>query len=62
MYFFVNLFCKKIGSRYDGQIAVFGKANHTLIKNLKTFLVGSGAIGCEILKNWALMGVACDGS
>jgi len=23
------------------------------------FLVGAGAIGCEMLKNWAMMGVAC---
>lgn len=23
------------------------------------FQVGAGAIGCEMLKNWALMGVAC---
>ncbi|KNC80767.1 hypothetical protein SARC_06876, partial [Sphaeroforma arctica JP610] len=27
-------------------------------ENLKVFLVGAGAIGCEMLKNWALMGVA----
>jgi len=24
------------------------------------FFVGAGAIGCEMLKNWALMGVGCD--
>ena len=23
------------------------------------FLVGAGAIGCEMIKNWAMMGVAC---
>lgn len=23
------------------------------------FLVGAGAIGCEMLKNWAMMGVGC---
>ena len=26
---------------------------------LRYFLVGAGAIGCEMLKNWGLMGVAC---
>lgn len=25
----------------------------------RLFLVGAGAIGCEMLKNWALMGVSC---
>lgn len=27
------------------------------IANSKVFLVGSGAIGCEMLKNWALLGL-----
>lgn len=46
-----------IGSRYDGQIAVFGKSFQDKIANHRQFLVGSGAIGCEMLKNWSLMGV-----
>merc|ERR1712038_1985360 len=46
-------------SRYDSQIAVFGKAMQDRILAQKQFLVGAGAIGCEMLKNWALMGVAC---
>lgn len=46
-----------IGSRYDNQIAVFGKEFVERIQNLKVFLVGSGAIGCEMLKNWAMMGL-----
>ena len=45
------------GTRYDGQIAVFGKKYCDRIRSLRYFLVGSGAIGCEILKNWAMMGV-----
>ena len=24
------------------------------------FLVGAGAIGCEMIKNWAMMGIACN--
>ncbi|ODV79313.1 putative ubiquitin-activating enzyme [Suhomyces tanzawaensis NRRL Y-17324] len=48
---------KPLGTRYDGQIAVFGKDFHEAIKNVKVFLVGSGAIGCEMLKNWAMMGL-----
>lgn len=46
-----------VNSRYDSQIAVFGKEFIEQVHNLKVFLVGSGAIGCEMLKNWALMGL-----
>ncbi|RAH74005.1 E1 ubiquitin-activating protein ubaA [Aspergillus aculeatinus CBS 121060] len=49
--------CKPLGTRYDGQIAVFGKEFQEKISNVTQFLVGSGAIGCETLKNWAMMGL-----
>ncbi|KAH7031068.1 uncharacterized protein B0I36DRAFT_267760 [Microdochium trichocladiopsis] len=49
--------CKPTGSRYDGLIAVFGKEYHDKIRNVKQFLVGAGAIGCEMLKNWAMIGL-----
>ncbi|PWY89026.1 ubiquitin-activating enzyme E1 [Aspergillus heteromorphus CBS 117.55] len=49
--------CKPIGSRYDGQIAVFGKEYQEKLSNITQFLVGAGAIGCETLKNWAMMGL-----
>jgi ubiquitin-activating enzyme E1 len=49
--------CQPLKTRYDGQIAVFGRTFHETIANHKQFLVGSGAIGCEMLKNWAMMGV-----
>lgn len=49
--------CRPIGSRYDGQIAVFGTEFQEKIANLKQFLVGAGAIGCETLKNWAMIGL-----
>ncbi|KAJ6627557.1 hypothetical protein B0H10DRAFT_1995251 [Mycena sp. CBHHK59/15] len=50
--------CQPSGSRYDAQIAVFGKKFHDKIANHRQFLVGSGAIGCEMLKNWSMMGLA----
>ncbi|THH32904.1 hypothetical protein EUX98_g1245 [Antrodiella citrinella] len=50
--------CQPIGSRYDGQIAVFGQTFQQKIGNHRQFLVGSGAIGCEMLKNWSMMGLA----
>ncbi|VDB90166.1 unnamed protein product [Peniophora sp. CBMAI 1063] len=49
--------CQPLGSRYDGQIVVFGKKFQEQIMNHRQFLVGSGAIGCEMLKNWSMMGL-----
>ena len=48
---------KQTGSRYDDYIAVFGKTIQQQVEKLSFFLVGAGAIGCEMLKNWALMGL-----
>ncbi|KAA6409194.1 MAG: poly(A)+ RNA transport [Lasallia pustulata] len=50
--------CRPLNSRYDGQIAVFGKEFQEKIANINEFLVGAGAIGCEMLKNWAMIGLA----
>ncbi|XP_078104826.1 ubiquitin-like modifier-activating enzyme 1 [Sander vitreus] len=46
------------GTRYDGQIAVFGSAFQEKLEMQKYFLVGAGAIGCELLKNFALIGLS----
>jgi ubiquitin-activating enzyme E1 len=48
-----------LGGRYSGQVAVFGTEMQKRLAQLRVFLVGSGAIGCELLKVFALMGVAC---
>ncbi|KAI9183343.1 E1 ubiquitin-activating protein [Blastocladiella emersonii ATCC 22665] len=53
--------CAMRGTRYDGQIAVFGSDFQRRIQESRKFLVGSGAIGCEMLKNWAMMGVGTSG-
>lgn len=53
--------CQAIGSRYDAQIAVFGKQFQDKLGALKYFVVGAGAIGCELLKNFAMMGVGANG-
>lgn len=49
--------CKPLNTRYDGQIAVFGSKYQEKLGNIKQFLVGAGAIGCEMLKSWALIGL-----
>lgn len=46
-----------IGSRYDYPISIFGKSVQDKIMNQKWFLIGCGALGCEYLKGFALMGL-----
>lgn len=46
-------------NRYAGQVAVFGKQFQEQLGNKKWFMVGSGAIGCELLKNFAMIGLCC---
>lgn len=50
--------CQPRGNRYDGQVAVLGDKFQQTLGNLRYFLVGAGAIGCEMLKNWAMMGLS----
>ena len=45
-------------SRFDHQIAVFGRAFQAKLAASSTFMVGCGALGCEYLKNFALVGIA----
>lgn len=45
--------------RYHSQIVVFGYDIQQRINELQYFIVGAGAIGCEMLKNWSMMGVGC---
>jgi len=52
--------CAPSNSRYDGQVAVFGKDFQQKFAKQKWFVVGAGAIGCELLKNFALMGLGCN--
>lgn len=46
-------------SRYRDQIALFGKTIQEKLESLKIFMVGAGALGCEYLKLFALMGLGC---
>ena len=52
--------CKPLGDRYDGTRAILGHPVVESLGQLRYFVVGAGAIGCELLKCLALMGVACD--
>jgi ubiquitin-activating enzyme E1 len=46
-------------TRYDGQVAVFGKEYQRKLLNMKAFIVGAGALGCEYIKSFAMMGIGC---
>lgn len=54
--------CKPAGTRYDGQIAVFGRDFQDRMKKQRYFVVGAGAIGCELLKNFAMVGLGASDS
>jgi ubiquitin-activating enzyme E1 len=45
-------------SRYDDQIAIFGTEIQEKLHNLNIFMIGAGALGCEFLKEFALMGIS----
>ncbi|CAI2378865.1 unnamed protein product [Moneuplotes crassus] len=47
------------GSRYDDQILIFGNEVQEKLLKQKIFLVGAGALGCELIKAFSLMGVGC---
>jgi ubiquitin-activating enzyme E1 len=47
----------KSKSKYEGVINVFGKELFEKIQNTIPFIIGSGAIGCEIIKNLGMLGV-----
>ena len=49
-----------IGSRYDEQIAIFGNDVQKKFNNLNIFIIGAGALGCEFIKNFSLMGISTE--
>jgi len=45
--------------RYDDQILVYGNEVQEKLGKVNTFMVGAGALGCEYIKAFALMGIGC---
>lgn len=50
-----------LNSRYDDQVAIFGREFQELLQQQSTFMIGAGALGCEFLKMFALMGLGIKG-
>ena len=48
------------GTRYDDQIAIFGNKMQKNLENTNIFMIGAGALGCEFLKTFSLMGISSD--
>ena len=48
-----------LNCRYDDQIGIFGQEFQKKLQNLNIFMVGAGALGCEYIKNFGLMGISC---
>ena len=44
-------------TKYEGIVNIFGKKFLEQIQNTVPFVVGSGAIGCELVKNLGMMGI-----
>lgn len=44
-------------NKYGGLINIFGKKLFNKIQNSVPFIIGSGAIGCELIKNLGMLGV-----
>ena len=49
-----------LNSRYDDQIAIFGQEIQEKLSKSNIFMVGAGALGCEYLKLFSLMGISTD--
>ena len=47
--------------RYDDQILVYGREVQEKLTKVRTFMIGAGALGCEYVKAFALMGLGCSG-
>ena len=45
--------------RYDDQIKIYGRETQERLGNVKTFMIGAGALGCEYVKAMAMMGLCC---
>jgi len=53
-----NIERKLMNDRYDDQIAIYGNKIQEKLSNENIFIIGAGALGCEFLKVFAMMGIS----
>ena len=53
-----NIERKLQNERYDDQIAIFGNKIQEELQKTNIFIIGAGALGCEFMKTFALMGIS----
>ena len=49
---------KNNDSRYNDQLLIFGDESQKKLEQFNIFMIGAGAVGCELLKSFAMMGIA----
>lgn len=47
-------------TRYNDQLLIFGDESQKKLEKFNIFMIGAGAVGCELLKYFAMMGIATD--
>ena len=48
-----------LDSRYDDQIKIYGREVQEKLNKVNLFMIGAGALGCELIKAFSMMGVGC---
>ena len=56
----INLACKD-NNRKSSLIALLGEKLTQQLEETKLFMIGCGAIGCELLKNFAMLNIGVTG-
>ena len=46
------------GTRYNDQLLIFGDESQKKLEEFNIFMIGAGAVGCELLKYFAMMGIS----
>ena len=53
-----NIERRLMNDRYDDQIAIYGNKIQEYLCSKNIFIIGAGALGCEFIKTFALMGIS----
>ena len=54
----INHDTKSTDSRYMDQLLIFGDESQKKLENFNIFMIGAGAVGCELMKYFSMMGIS----